>query len=293
MSPLTAPVVCRATSGAQSPSAGGMIVLHQTTTPAKASAKPPSARQRKREKSAIIVAMAAMAAMACRDRPDRVRRRQPEPQRHRAPQADRRDDQDREKNSHDRRYDATDPHGTAPLLRCRPRRPVPVLTPEAPRRKGAGRPARRQRLTRPSLIRLSAVAMRASSRERGDQPRSRFAFSDVAFFDLPSSGTVCRTDESTRASKPDEPVGKFAGRHAPRGLAQARLQRERDLAKGHKIAGDRDETLALGAGVCHGAQVQVGDVAHVHDPESDPRKRRESAVQQPLDETDRCRGVRA
>ena len=63
MSPLTAPVVWRATSGAQSPSAGGVIVLHQTTTQAKASAKAASARKRKREKSAIIVATAAMAAM--------------------------------------------------------------------------------------------------------------------------------------------------------------------------------------------------------------------------------------
>ena len=31
MSPLTVPVVCRATSGAQSPSSGGVIVLHQAS----------------------------------------------------------------------------------------------------------------------------------------------------------------------------------------------------------------------------------------------------------------------
>ena len=43
MSPSIDPVVCRATSGAQSPSSGGLIVLHQASKPPKATAKTTSA----------------------------------------------------------------------------------------------------------------------------------------------------------------------------------------------------------------------------------------------------------
>src|SRR5882757_11049265 len=43
MSPSIDPVVCRATSGAQSPSSGGLMVLHQASKPPKATAKTASA----------------------------------------------------------------------------------------------------------------------------------------------------------------------------------------------------------------------------------------------------------
>src|SRR3984957_20395167 len=43
MSPSIDPVVCRATSGAQSPSSGGLIVLHQASRPPKTPAKIESA----------------------------------------------------------------------------------------------------------------------------------------------------------------------------------------------------------------------------------------------------------
>ncbi len=58
MSPSSVPVVCRATSGAQSPSAGGRIVPHHRIAPAKASAKRRRPRQRARVKRATIVARA-------------------------------------------------------------------------------------------------------------------------------------------------------------------------------------------------------------------------------------------
>ena len=57
MSPSTVPVVCRATSGAQSPSSGGLIVLHQTSKPPKATAKTASAarlRLRRMNSAAIV-----------------------------------------------------------------------------------------------------------------------------------------------------------------------------------------------------------------------------------------------
>ena len=58
MSPSTVPVVCRATSGAQSPSSGGVMVLHQASRPAKATAKTASAARLRlgRMNSAAIVA---------------------------------------------------------------------------------------------------------------------------------------------------------------------------------------------------------------------------------------------
>src|ERR1700733_720487 len=58
MSPSIKPVVCRATSGAQSPSSGGLIVLHHASKPPKAMAKTASTiRLRlRRMKSATIVA---------------------------------------------------------------------------------------------------------------------------------------------------------------------------------------------------------------------------------------------
>src|SRR5271166_6363796 len=60
MSPSSDPVVCRATSGAQSPSAGGRIAPHQRTTQANTSAKIDSAAQRTCVKSAITVQTARM-----------------------------------------------------------------------------------------------------------------------------------------------------------------------------------------------------------------------------------------
>ena len=52
----------------------------------------------------------------------------------------------------------------------------------------------------PNRIKLSAVAMRASSFERGVQPRTRLAFSLVAFLILPISGRSCRKDRSRLAA---------------------------------------------------------------------------------------------
>src|SRR5258708_14912752 len=54
---------------------------------------------------------------------------------------------------------------------------------------------------RPSRTRLSAVATRASSFEYGAQPSTRLAFSLVAFFTLPSSGTINFTAGSRMAAR--------------------------------------------------------------------------------------------
>ena len=93
MSPLIDPVVCRATSGAQSPSSGGLIVLHQTIKRAKASAKSDERDPALRGKSATVVPKPRSRTNR-RGRPLGFRRRKPKPQRQRAPGADGSDDRD-------------------------------------------------------------------------------------------------------------------------------------------------------------------------------------------------------
>jgi len=68
-------------------------------------------------------------------------------------------------------------------------------------------------------------------------------------------------------SEADQPVGEFAGGHALGRRAHAALEHLGDVEQRHEIAGDGEEALALGGGVSHGAEVQVGHVAHIDDAE--------------------------
>ncbi len=140
-------------------------------------------------------------------------------------------------------------------------------------------------------MRLSAVATSASSRERGDQPRSRFALSDVAFFDLPSSGTIWRTDESASEARRTSQSGSSRV-DARRAASPRRVFRicaiSRRVMKSPATARKRSP---LASGIGHGAQVQVGDVAHVHHPECHVRQAGHRAAQDALDDDDRGRGV--
>ncbi len=116
ISPLTAPVVWRATSGAQSPSAGGSDRAPPDEDACEGQREggeraPAEAREERNHRGD-----GGDGRNACRDHPDRVRRRQPEPQRHRAPQADRRDDQDRRGCRDDPGKDAPCRHGQCPRV---------------------------------------------------------------------------------------------------------------------------------------------------------------------------------
>ena len=59
----------------------------------------------------------------------------------------------------------------------------------------------------------------------------------------------------------------------------------------HEIAGDSEEALALRGGMSHGTDVQIGDVAHVDDTETEPRAAGHGAVHQALHQQDRGRIV--
>ena len=268
MSPLTVPVVCRATSGAQLPSSGGMIVLHQATTPAKGSAKRPSARQRKRVKSATIVARAARPARpaaTARSASGAGSRNQSASALHRPTGATIRIAAIAQKIAAAMRF--------ACMLRPRVLG-VGRQSPGSPRQglaKGVRSRNRRrpQRLTRPSRSGSRRWRRCASSRERGDQPRRRLAFSGSRS-SLAELGNDLADRRVGERGEPHQPVGQPPGRRAPRRVAEARLQDLRDLAR-YEVAGDGEEALALGARVGHGAQVQVRDVAHVDDAEEDVR----------------------
>ena len=121
---------------------------------------------------------------------------------------------------------------------------------------------------------LSASTIRAGSgsrRSRPARPRasaapSRAGFSPCRWWrscDLPSSGRICRTEGSNSAARRTSQSGSSRVGAPARAAPDARFQRQRDLAEAHEVAGDRQETLALGARVGHGAQMQVGHVAHV------------------------------
>ena len=92
-------------------------------------------------------------------------------------------------------------------------------------------------------MRLSAVATSASSRDRGAQPSMRRAFSLVAFFVLPSSGTICRTDGSASDASRTSQIGQLAGRHAARRCRPDAISGQCNLAQGHEIAGQWPETV--------------------------------------------------
>ena len=143
----------------------------------------------------------------------------------------------------------------------------------------------------PSRTRLSAVATMDSSFERGDQPSRRLAFSLVAFFILPSSGRICFTAGSTHRGDAHQPVGQLPGRHSLGRRAHAALQHLGDVEDRQEIAGDGEEAFALGGGMSHGADVQVGDVAHIDDAEIEPRAAGHGAVHQALHQEDRGRIV--
>lgn len=59
----------------------------------------------------------------------------------------------------------------------------------------------------------------------------------------------------------------------------------------HEIAGNGEEAFALGGGMRHGADVQVGDVAHIDDAEIEPRAAGHGAVHQALHQVNRARIV--
>ena len=55
----------------------------------------------------------------------------------------------------------------------------------------------------------------------------------------------------------------WSARRPARASTEALLQQQRDIAYRHEIARQREESLAIGRGVRHRANVQIGDVAHV------------------------------
>ena len=143
----------------------------------------------------------------------------------------------------------------------------------------------------PSRTRLSAVATMASSLERGAQPSTRLAFSFVRVLALAELGQDLLHRRIAQRRDAHQPVGQLPGRHAPGGRAHAALQHLGDVEHRHEVAGDGEEALALGRRIGHGAQVQVGDVAHVDHAEREPRAAGHGAVHQALHEQDRGRIV--
>ena len=128
----------------------------------------------------------------------------------------------------------------------------------------------------------------ASSRARGAHPSTRAAFSLVAFFVFPSSGTAARASATNTAARRMAQSGACrVDTRRPSG-AQAGLQDRRDGRHRHEVTRDREEALARGGRMHHRAQVQVGDVAHIHDPEHHPRQRGNLAVQHAAHEQDRA-----
>ncbi len=83
------------------------------------------------------------------------------------------------------------------------------------------------------------MATIASSFDRGSQPSERRAFSLVAFIMMPSRGTRAFIAGSRIAAMR---ISQFGS---------------------HTIAGDRNKALAVGGGIRHRAQVQVGDIAYI------------------------------
>ncbi len=83
-----------------------------------------------------------------------------------------------------------------------------------------------------------AVAMMASSFERGAQPRRRLAFSLVAFFFLLQLGQELLCRWIFYRDKPHHPIGHLAARHSFGILAHAAFQHLRDFQHRHEIAGN-------------------------------------------------------
>lgn len=106
---------------------------------------------------------------------------------------------------------------------------------------------------------LSAVATMAFSLERGaPSPAGAWPLRWwlVAFFSLPSSG---KTERSHSA-----------------------FLRLGEAVHPHEITRNGEEAFYLGSRIGHGANVQVGNVAHIDDAEVDPRATRNFAIHQAL-----------
>ncbi len=114
------------------------------------------------------------------------------------------------------------------------------------------------------------MATTASSRERGAQARSRLAFSLLPFLRLPSSGRIWRTEKSKTATRCTSQLGtsRVGTRLAARPTA---FENPGHLADRHEIAGSCKKALALRRRISHGANVQIGDIAHIDGTETQPR----------------------
>ncbi len=102
--------------------------------------------------------------------------------------------------------------------------------------------------------------------------------------DLPHA----RIREAGHAHRPVRELtrGHFAARRA-----RACFQERRDLLDGHEISRHGQKAFAFRSRMGHRAQVQVGDIAHIHDAEVEPRDAGHGAVEQTLDEERRARQI--
>ena len=135
------------------------------------------------------------------------------------------------------------------------------------------------------------MATTDSSFERGVQPSMRLAFWLVPFFGLPSSGRICFTAGSRSAAMRTSQLGSWRVGTFLADAPRRRFEHLGDVEHRSEITGDRKESFAFSGRIGHGADVQIGDVAHVHDTEIQLRTTWQSAVHQALYDEDRSRIV--
>lgn len=83
-------------------------------------------------------------------------------------------------------------------------------------------------------------------------------------------------------------IGQLPRGYLSRGCAQIGLKQLCDLLSRECVAGNRQEPFAVCRRMRHGGEMQVGNIAHIHEAERDVRATGNSAFQKPLDEEDEC-----
>src|SRR5690606_15786622 len=86
--------------------------------------------------------------------------------------------------------------------------------------------------------------------------------------------------------EPHHPIGQFARGYSASDGAEGASEYLRHLGHGKDAVGDGEEPLTVCGGVGHGAQVEVGDVAHVDDAEGDSWEAGGGAAEQAQDEVE-------
>ncbi len=115
----------------------------------------------------------------------------------------------------------------------------------------------------PRRIKLSAVATMESSFDCGAQPSMRLAFSLVAFLNLPSSGTICRTDASNSEIVRSSQSGSNQAGTRRAALPMLVFKHLGNRLHTYKISGNGQKPLTVGGGIRHSAQVEIRYVSHI------------------------------